>query len=144
MGMYTKYMGILNIESITATAETIQKENKELNNLIEWYSGNQITPRSWVIESLRIVDGLNGCIAIAFCGEIKNYHNDIQMMIDFVLEKYPTAEGVITTQYEEDESPTVMFVSKGKIVQTSDVKEVEFNGYGNGCGYSHDKGWLND
>lgn len=143
MGMYTKYMGILNIESITATAETIQKENKELNKLIEWYSGNQITPRSWVIESLRIIDGFNGCLAIAFCGEIKNYHNDIQKMIDFVLEKYPTAEGVITTQYEEDDSPTIRFVTNGKVVMRFD-SNTPFNGYGNGCGYSRDKGWLND
>jgi hypothetical protein len=133
MGMYTKYTGNLNIASIISD-EAYEKER--LANFQQWYASLQPTHRAWVVDDCYLISGNNGCLNIVFGGELKNYSRDIQVMIEHLLMEYPTAEGIVTIQYEEDSCPTVLLVTGGQIAKAI-VADVPFHGYGNGCGEYH-------
>lgn len=139
MGMYTKYMGILNVESITGDIESLMNLEEHLEYLKAYYNNNEPTPRSWIIDSCETILGHNGCTGITFMGEIKNYNNDIMTMVNFLLQNFPTAEGMVFIQYEENGWPTIHLISEGKIIESKEAN-VSTIGYGNGSGYS-DKKW---
>ena len=127
MGMYTQAKAILNIASISSK-ERFKKTEKKLQNLQHKYI-NESNYGGCVCEDTHVFMGGNASIFISFGTELKNYDNGIMNWLEYLINNFPSSEGIITIQYEEDEKADVYNVYKGKI--NKKISEIESIGYGN-------------
>ena len=130
MGMYTKYSVSLNIVSIMGNEERELALKEKLEELKLEFKKSR-TGRSYVIDSLCVIGGHNGCLNIYGHGEIKNYDGDIEDMCRFLMVNFPSSEGILYIQYEEDENPTIHLFSHCRHARLD--PNFRFVGYGNNC-----------
>lgn len=139
MGMYTQVRGWLNVDSISyrhgEQLEVILSTAKA--DFAKFCEGKSI--RRWVKDDVILHNGSNGCAFIFIGSELKNYDQDAQTWIKFLLPYFPNAEGLIYFQYEdtEDNENTVWTISHGKVIKEEHMATV-FKGYGNQAEYVED------
>lgn len=130
MGMYTKFSISLNIFSIAGdvTSKPVHDLHRRLLNIKDMFLQTH-KGRAWVCQNIEIISGLNGCVNLYGHGEIKNYDHDIEAWFKVLCENFPKAEGILYTQYEEHENPTLLLFSHG--TYTLIRPDTIFEGYGN-------------
>lgn len=129
MGMYTQAKGMLNVDSIRG-GQNFYDIQQKLDDLKEKFEEEKLVDRTWVCDGTIAMLSSNGGVFIFFGAELKNYSNEIDTWIDYLLKGFPTAEGKFDIQYEEYEFPTTYYVYQGKIVDKKECT-VRQNGYGN-------------
>lgn len=137
MGMYTQVRGWLNIDSIGDRA-SIDQMGQKLSDVMVSFE-NRIDSeniRSWVCHDTVLHLGGNGSKYLFFGTELKNYNDEAEKWIDFLLLYFPSAEGRIDFQYEDEDPDDKHSTSKywlirsGKIVEMARCKTWCI-GYGN-------------
>jgi len=134
MGMYTQIRGWLNIDSI-GNNNTYYEVKLKLDKLIEQYEEvDGITTRKCqATYGTNICQGGNGSLFIFIGTEFKNYSNDSEEWIKYLIKHFPSAEGRIDFQYEEcsEDYPTEYWeIYQGEILNIG--KQIPYcNGYGN-------------
>lgn len=103
MGMYTQVRGWLNINSIAKIDKTSIKErlDRAKNEFHEYYKHSDVL--TFITDDTLIHFGSNNSVYIFFGTELKNYNEDCEKWISHLLEYFPSAEGRIDFQYEEEE-----------------------------------------
>jgi hypothetical protein len=135
MGMYTQIRGWLNVESI-GKPETYYKILSKLEQVKKEYKDMQVTSRNWVANDTSASMGGNGSVYIFFGTELKNYEDDAENWIKYLIAAFPSAEGRIDFQYEsedwqdENSSSKYWLIRNGKIVEERSYKTWCI-GYGN-------------
>jgi hypothetical protein len=99
MGMYTQIRGWLCVGSINSHPES----GKLFNEAKAKYIAEQSTPRCYLVASdTNFQVGSNHCRFIFIGTELKNYDNDAENWIKYLLSVFPWAEGRIDFQFEND------------------------------------------
>lgn len=135
MGMYTQARGWLNIDSI-GLPETFFEIQAKLQSTIDEYQEKQITSRSWVSDNTIAARGGNGSTYIFFGIELKNYSDDAEEWIKYLIARFPSAEGRIDFQYEtedyrDEESKSKYWLIRDGMVIESGRCDTWCKGYGN-------------
>lgn len=109
MGMYTQVRGWLNVDSIgkyggenlsrIKVLLEVAKENFKSDTTID-------ADRKWVSDDTVVFSGANNSTYLFIGTELKNYDDDAEKWIKYLIDYFPNAEGRIDFQYEE-ESPWV-------------------------------------
>ena len=134
MGMYTKYYGTINISSLVTYKDRLELYKKRLEEFKKQFE-NKYTNyefRSYIVDDLALITGINGCINIVFTGEIKNYNNEVDILYQELAKEFPQGEGIMYSQYEEAEYPTIYVLTHGSLVPCQVY--IEMKGHGNSCG----------
>lgn len=136
MGMYTQVRGWLNVRSMGWGQLDALEERFE--RVKEQYLSEHNTDRQdIVVENTHFKIGFNGSAFIFIGTELKNYEEDAEVWLKFLINEFATSEGVICFQSELEEPQddgtkfnTVWIVSGGEI--SEEFQAMPFNGYGNG------------
>lgn len=137
MGMYTQVRGWLNIGSIgshnlTQVLSTLNQAREEFRTL-----NKDKLDRLWVCEDCMGSSGSNGSAWIFIGSEHKNYDDSMDEWIKHLLKAFPTAEGRIDWQYEEEDpkdrksTSRYLLIYRGKIIDDN-LCPTWCEGYGNG------------
>lgn len=135
MGMYTQVRGWLNVDSIAYGAAHFDHVQRTLRDAQDSY-GDNAPGRSWVCRNTIAAQGGNGSIFLFFGTELKNYDDDAERWIEYLLQYFPGAEGRIDFQYEEENCDDTDSTSKywlirgGKVIERNRCK-TWCKGYGN-------------
>lgn len=137
MGMYTQARGWLNVDSIGG------RKYKELSDKLEdakiKFEVSGIADRHWVSDDTHIHQGSNGSAYIFFGTELKNYDDDSEKWIKYLLGFFPNAEGRIDFQYEEED----FWTNLDEVENDKDDDGVVFSYPSNGSNDgSYSKYWL--
>ena len=131
MGMYTQAMGMLNIASINVTSKKFEDYKEILAQAQTSYKLENPTTRSWLCDTTFIEMCGNASVFIFFGTELKNYDDDIETWIRYLIRFFPYAEGIVSSQYEQDEYAHLYFIYRGEI-QKEMKSPIVTEGYGNG------------
>jgi hypothetical protein len=102
MGMYTQIRGWLNLGGLVSKDELAELQTR-LNTAKEDFENSDIeVDRKWVCDDTIIHYGGNGSVFLFFGTELKNYGNPAYEWIKYLLPYFPSAEGRIDFQYEEE------------------------------------------
>jgi hypothetical protein len=139
MGMYTQVRGWLNIDSI-GHPESFYEIQDKLQGMIDEYQEKRITSRSWVARDTIAARGSNGSTYIFFGTELKNYDEDAEEWIKYLIATFPSAEGRIDFQYETEEYHDENSKSKYWLIRDGMVIEsARTSTWCKGYGNSYDK-----
>lgn len=134
MGMYTQVRGWLNVDSIgDYDCKNFEEIERKLLSAQEGFQRDATigAVRKWVCHDTHAHRGGNGSTYIFFGTELKNYDNDAERWIEYLINFFPNAEGRIDFQYEEDsEKCKYWLIAGGRIVEDS-CNSVWCYGYGN-------------
>lgn len=114
----------------------LSRAKAEFTNKI--YDGEIQVDKSWVCNTTSIICGENNSFFLAVIGDIKACCTDIKEWVKILLKFFPTSEGDITIQHEDESylirgsKVYVMKIREGEIVEEL-LEPSEFIGYGNGC-----------
>ncbi|GAB6989563.1 hypothetical protein JCM16418A_16130 [Paenibacillus pini] len=135
MGMYTQVRGWLNIDSISY-GQNEQSIINKLHKTREEFLDSDNHCRKWVSHDTIIHFGGNGSAFLFIGTELKNYNEDTETWIMYLLDSFPNAEGRIDFQYEteqcidEDSKSRYWLISEGYIIEEGWSK-TWCKGYGN-------------
>lgn len=135
MGMYTQARGWLNVDSISYGGKNLGAINGKLKEAQATFE-NVHEGRSWVCEDTLIHSGGNGSIYIFFGTELKNYDDDAEEWVKHLIKHFPSAEGRIDFQYEEEDyneegsQSKYWLIREGKLIEEGYCKTWCY-GYGN-------------
>lgn len=131
MGYFTQVRGWLNIDSIgceerAGETKSIFEEAKR-DYLI---SGNTSRAMFVIQDTILQTDMGNGSAFIFIGTELKNYENDAEEWIKYLISKFDSAEGAIYFRKEEESTEKVWIIFKGELYR-EDLICLPFEGYGN-------------
>lgn len=122
MGMYTQARGWLNVDSISYGDKNLTSIHRNVRVAQETFK--QIhNGRSWVSEDTVIHNGANGSVYIFFGTELKNYNDDAEEWIKHLIKYFPSTEGRIDFQYEEEEWAEENSKSKYWLIRQGEIIE---------------------
>ena len=103
MGMYTQVRGWLNVDSI-GHAGNLLKITEQLHKAQDDFENDksQELDRKWVCRDTIANQGGNGSVYLFFGTELKDYSSSAYKWIKYLLKYFPTAEGRMDFQYEEE------------------------------------------
>jgi len=127
--MYTQAMGMLNIASINATGKRFEEYKQILAQAQESFKIENQSLRNWLCDNTFIEMCGNASVFIFFGTELKNYDDDIETWIRYLIKFFPYAEGIVSSQFEQDEFAHLYFIYRGEI-----QKEMESPIITEGCG----------
>jgi hypothetical protein len=134
MGMYTQIRGWLNVDSIgDCDGENFIEISRMLAKAKQEFQEQYPNIRSWVCKDTIVFEGSNGCVYLFFGTELKNYDEDTEKWIKFLLNYFPNAEGRMDFQYEDDGykgTCEYWLIAEGKVIK-EDYNPVWCQGYGN-------------
>lgn len=135
MGMYTQVRGWLNIDSISH-GQNEQAIINKLHQTREEFSDSDSHCRKWVSRDTIIHFGGNGSAFLFIGTELKNYDQDTETWIKYLLDAFPNAEGRIDFQYEDEEYDDEESKSKYWLIREGTIIEEGWGrtwcrGYGN-------------
>lgn len=135
MGMYTQVRGWLNIDSISHGQNEQSIVNK-LHKAREEFLDSDFHCRKWVSHDTIIHFGGNGSAFLFIGTELKNYDEDTETWIRYLLDSFPNAEGRIDFQCETEDWKNKKSKSKYWLIYNGYVVEEGWNetwcqGYGN-------------
>ncbi|MBT2759969.1 hypothetical protein [Paenibacillus sp. ISL-20] len=135
MGMYTQVRGWLNIDSISH-GQNEQSIINKLHKAREEFLESDYHCRKWVSHDTIIHFGGNGSAFLFFGTELKNYDDDAETWIKYLLDSFPNSEGRVDFQYEteeysdDDSKSKYWLIREGKIIEEGHNK-TWCKGYGN-------------
>lgn len=123
MGMYTQVRGCLDIgefdlDNYSEYAERLTKAQEEFKADCE--KEEDSCYRSWVCEYTHLHLGGNGTVFLFFGVELKNYNEEAEAWIAFVLEYFPRAEGTIFFHTESGGGWRAV-IRNGKVIENTSV-----------------------
>lgn len=130
MGMYTQVKGYLNVDSIGYATEGLSELLQQAKDAFVSDDDIACSRKEIVTEDTIIHFGFNASAFVFIGSEFKNYCQDAQEWVRYLLEWFPNAEGRIDFQYEENESATSWVISEGEVKMVEEVS-VKTEGYGN-------------
>lgn len=139
--MYTQVRGWLNVGSIE-DRETYDLAKERLRKAQEAFLDDK-TIRSWVCQDTLVHLGGNGSIYLFFGTELKNYNDDAETWIKYLLTYFPSAEGRIDFQFENEQPPTVTYTWSGQEVEDYTTSKFWLIHDGNIVKEDRDKTWTN-
>ena len=130
MGMYTNGGATLLCGSISSECDQLMIKFYEMkSNLREFMvAKNQ---RSWLVSSaITCSEGPNGSFFIHIGTEHKDYGDEFETILEFILRWFNNAEGFAWKIYEEDDVPTFWIIANG-VRHTMTIPDgITFQGYG--------------
>ncbi|MCY9592344.1 hypothetical protein PC41400_15025 [Paenibacillus chitinolyticus] len=136
MGMFTQVRGWLNIDSIgDFNKENYRALRNKLNEVRKDYL-DFAEGRACISEDTNIHLGANNSIFLFIGTELKNYDDDAEEWIKYLIARFPNAEGRIDFQYEiedfrdQDSKSKYWLIRGGEIIEEGYCK-TWCTGYGN-------------